>query len=126
MNHSINQLRCSNIIVTDPGATSSWLATAATLADVAFEVNLADYFTALGNDIVFGYAAGSLIGVSAKVLFNVPLGAFDSAVADLATEPVSGFDKIAIKQVSGAVSMYRLPLATKPGQTQHGRDADRP
>lgn len=118
MNHSINQLRSGDLIVTDPDVTpSSWLATAATLADVAFEVDLAGRFTAFGHDIVFGYAAESLIGVPANALFNVPLGAFDSVIADLATEPGSWFGKIAIKQASGAVSMYRLALATKPGQT---------
>jgi hypothetical protein len=115
MTNADNQFRSKINPVTTSGAPPSpWLGPAASLADVAFELDMAGRFTAFGHEIVFGYAAESLIGVPANALFNVPSGAFESVIADLALQTGSWLGKIAIRQASGAVSMFRLALAAAP------------
>jgi GGDEF domain-containing protein len=118
MKHAVNNIRSQRNPVTKPGAhPSPWLGQAAALADVAFELDSEGRFLAFGDDVVFGYDAESLIGVPANALFNVPAGAFDSVIADLAAQPGAWLGKIAIRQASGSVSMFRLALAAKPAKT---------
>jgi hypothetical protein len=119
MNHAENNSHSRQNPVTKPGIPPSpWLSQAASLADVAFELDLEGRFLAFGDDVVFGYAAESLIGVPANAFFNITAGAFEAVIADLAAHPGSWLGKLAIRQASGAVSMFRLALAAKPAKTR--------
>jgi GGDEF domain-containing protein len=101
-----------------PVAAAHWLNITATLADLAFETDIAGRFTAFGRTDVLGYAAQDLLGQSLSDLFalrdcDADATDFRAIFATLYSRHMAWRGVVALQRADGVQGNYQLFLAPK-------------